>query len=164
MPAWRPQEDRTAYPVPPKPLQAEHQPRSKRGGSLHRASFLRQAQVVAEQTPLRQLAVEERTSHTKILAEQSLPEQALEGRTSQEENPPKHPPARHRQLDLEQLEHMMLKIEALEKVVRKLAGRRLPPTLATELAEDHCNQSSVNNNNNNNNNTTNKQQQPQQQQ
>ena len=113
---------------------------------------------MAERPPLWQLAIEEQTSHTKILAEQSLPEQALEGRTSQEKNSPKHPPARHRQLDLEKLEHMMLKIEALEKVVRKLAGRRLPPTLATELAEVDCNQSSDNNNNNNNdnnNNTTN---------
>ena len=113
----------------PKPLQAEHQPRSTRGGSLHRASFRRQAQVLAEKPPLRQLAVEERTSHTKILAEQSLPEQALEGRTSQEENPPKHPPARLEQLDLEKLEHTMLRIEALQKVVRKLVRRQASTNL-----------------------------------
>ena len=152
MPVWRPQENRPTYPVSPKPLHTEHHPRHKGEGSLHRASFLRQAQVVAEKPPLRQLAVEEQTSPTESLAEQNPPEQALEGRTSQEKNPPKHPPTRHRQLDLEKLEHMMLKIEMLQKEVRKLARGRLPPTLAAKLAENDCKQDNDNNNNNNNNN------------
>ena len=48
----------------------------------------------------------------------------------------------------------MLELDALKEVVRKLVAK-LPPTLATELAEVDCKQSSDNNNNNNNNNTDN---------
>ena len=111
---------------------------------MHRASFLRQAQdqALAEQTPLRQLAVEEGTSQTTSMAEQNLPErQALQGRTSQKRHK-EHPPPQQEQLDLAQLEHMMLKIEMLQKVVRKLARGRLPSTLAAELAADDCKQHS----------------------
>ena len=154
MPPWRPQESRPPYPVSPMPLQGEHQPRSTRGGSLHRASFRRQAQVVAERPPLWQLAIEEQTSPTESLAEQNLPEQALEGRTGQEKNPPKHPQTRHRQLDLEQLEQTMLEMRKLQKVVRKLVAK-LPPTFAAELAEDECKTESDSNSSNNNNNTDN---------
>ena len=157
-------------PAGPKPIPGSceasssfHQPRHKgeRGasrkpslGGLQEASFLRQAQdqALAEQTPLRQLAVEEGTSQTTSLAEQNLPKrQALEGRTSQKRHR-EHPPPQQEQLDLAQLEHMMLKIDMLQKVVRKLVRGKLPPTLAAELAEDDCKQDSDNNNNNNNNN------------
>ena len=136
-------------------------------GSLHRASFLRQAQVLAEKTPLRQLAVEEGTSQTKILAEPSFPKRrALEGRASQ--RIPEHPPTRHRQLDLEKLEHTMLEIERLQKVVKKLVRDKLPPTLAAELADNECKKESdsdsdSDSSNNNNNNNNNKQQQNRQQ-
>ena len=136
------------------PLQAEHQPRHKGEGSLHRASFLRQAQAqeMAEQTPLGQLALEEKTGQTESLAEKALPQHfALEGETSQKTSP-KHPPDRQAQLDLEQLEQTMLEIERLQKVVRKLVRHKLPPTLAAELAENECKQESDSNSNNNNNN------------
>ena len=49
----------------------------------------------------------------------------------------------------------MLKIEMLQKEVRKLARGRLPPTLAAELAENDCKQDSDNNNNNNKDNNNN---------
>ena len=90
----------------------------------------------------------------RSLIEKTLPQHfALEGETSK--LLPEHPPAQHEQLDLAQLEHMMLKIEMLQKVVRKLVRGKLPSTLAAELAADDCKQDSDNNNNNNNNNKDN---------
>ena len=128
------------------PLQAVRQQRTKGEGSLHRASFLRQAQVLAEQTSLDHLDLEKQTGQTTDMAELSLSElSALEGQTSQK-TPLKHPLSGSRQLDLDKLEQMSLKIEALEKLVSKLAGRRLPPTLSIELAEVDCRRSSDNNN------------------
>ena len=146
-PPERPQDETTAYPVHPMPLSGELQPRSKGEGSLHRASFLRQAQgrILAEQTSLDHLDLEKQTGQTKDMAELSLSElSALEGQTSQK-TPLKHPSSGSRQLDLDKLEQMSLKIEALEKLVRKLAGRRLPPTFSIELAEVDCRRSSDNN-------------------
>ena len=154
------------------PLQAVRQSRSKGEGSLHRASFLRQVQVLAEQPSLGHLDLEKRTGQTADMAELSRSELfALEGQTSQK-TPLKHPSSGSRQLDLDKLEQMSLKIEALEKLVRKLAGRELPPTFSIELAEVDCRRSSDNNklagvdcqqssdsnnssNNNNNNHTNN---------
>ena len=130
------------------PLSVVHHQRSKGEGSLHRASFLRQAQgrILAEQTSLGHLALEKQTGQTKDMAELSFSKlYALEGRTSQK-TPLKHPLSGSRQLDLDKLEQMSLKIEALEKLVSKLAGRRLPPTFSIELAEVDCRRSSDNNN------------------
>ena len=69
----------------------------------------------------------------------------MEGQTSQK-TPLTHPLSGSRQLDLDKLEQMSLKIEALEKLVSKLAGRRLPPNLPIELAEVDCRRSSDNKN------------------
>ena len=121
--------------------------------SLLKASFLRQTQAWAESFPSHRIAPAPQAGEDRSLAEKTLPKHfALEGETGQSKTSQKHPPTRSEQLDLDKLEHMMLKIEALEKVVRKLAGRRLPPTLATELEKVDCKQSSDNNNNSNNNN------------
>ena len=146
-PSERPQEETKPLPVLPMPLSDELHPRHKGDRSLHRASFLRQAQgrILAEQTSLGQLALEKRTGQTKDMAELSLSElSALEGQTSQK-TPLKHPSSGSRQLDLDKLEQMSLKIAALEKLVRKLAGRELPPTFSIELAEVDCRRSSDNN-------------------
>ena len=149
MPAGRPQENRPTYPVSPEPLPAEHQPRHNGEGSLHRASFLRQAQGRAESLSSYRLAPASQEEERRCLAEKALPQQlALEGETSQ--LLPKHPQTRHGQLDLEQLEETMLEMRKLQKVVRKLVAK-LPPTLAAELAEDECKTESNSNNNNNNN-------------
>ena len=134
---------------------------------MHRASFLRQVQVLAEQPSLGHLDLEKRTGQTTDMAELSLSElSALEGQTSQK-TPLKHPLSGFRQLDLDKLEKMSLKIEALEKLVSKLAGRKLPPNSSIELAEVDCRRGSDNNklagvdcqqssdNNNSNNNINN---------
>ena len=55
MPVLRPRSDRSTYPVHSKPLSAEHQSRSKRERSLHRASFLRQVLKQAARLPLHRL-------------------------------------------------------------------------------------------------------------
>ena len=137
-----------------------HQPRHKgaRGpctgkaslGSLQEASFQRQVQDQAESLPsYRPAPASAREIPRRSLSEKALPQHfALEGET-RHKLLPEHPP---------QLEHMMLKIEILQKVVRKLARGRLPPTLEAELAADDCkpdrdnNNNRANNNNNNNNN------------
>ena len=113
-------------------------------GSLLRASFLRQAQAWAESFSTIASAQER---EDRSLAEKALAEQlALEGETGTSKTSQKHPPIRSEQLDLDKLEQMSLKIEALEKLVSKLAGRRLPPTFSIELAEVDCRRSSDNNN------------------
>ena len=156
--AWRPQKDRTTYPVPSMPLQAWPQPRSKRERetsrklslSLQEASSFRQAQDLAVSLPkYRSAPASHRENPKRSLTAKALLEHfALEGEPSEllTEHPPKHD-----QLDCDKLEHVMLKIEALQKVVRKLARGRLPPTFAEELAENNCKQDSDNNSNNNNN-------------
>ena len=122
-------------------------------GSLLKASFLRQTQAWAESFPSHRIAPAPQAGEDRSLAEKTLSKHfALEGETGQSKTSQKHPPTRSEQLDLDKFEHMMFKIEALEKVVRKFAGRRLPPTLATELEKVDCKQSSDNNNNNSNNN------------
>ena len=146
------------------PLRASRQQRST-GERSFQASFLgRQAQVRTESTHLGQLALGEQASPTTSLAEKaSHKRSAFEGETSQSKTSPKHPSGRQAQLDLDKLEQTMLKMQRLQKVVRKLVAK-LPPTLAAELAEVDCKQSSDTNNNNNtdssntahnNNNTTN---------
>ena len=149
------------YPVPPMPPSGKLQSRSK-GERSFQASFFRQAQVMAKPTPLQHLAVEERTCHTKSLAEKASPQpSALEGETSQSKTSPKHPSAGLSQLDLAQLEQKMLKIEMLQKEMRELVRNKLPSPLAAKLAQNECKQevdckqSSDNNNNNNDNNNNN---------
>ena len=116
-------------------------------GSLHRASFLRQAQVRAEILSSHRLDPAPQKEEDRSLAEKALAEQlALEGETGPSKTSQKHPPKRSEQLDLDKLEQMSLKIEALEKVVSKLAGRRLPPTFSIELADVDCRRSSDNKN------------------
>ena len=162
MQAWGPPTCRYTYPAESKPPQAWHQPRHnwERGafrkpslGSLQEASFLRQARDQAESLPSYRLAPALlRENPRRSLPEKALPQHlALEGETSK--LLPEHPPTQHEQLDLAQLEHMMLKIETLQKVVRKLARGRLPPTLEAELSENDCDTN--NNNDNNSNNITN---------
>ena len=150
-PSRRPQKHRFHYPVSSMPLLDELHPRHK-GDRSFQASFLgtRQAQVMAKTPPPRHLVLEERTCHTTSLAEPSPSELALEGRTSQK-TPLKHLSAGLSQLDLAQLEHKMLELDALKEEVRKLVAK-LPPASTTELAEVDCQQSSDNNNNNNTNN------------
>ena len=148
--AWRPQDETRSYPVHPKPLQAVHQQRHN-GVRSFQASFFRQAQVMAEDPPFGHFALREQTSHTTSLAEQaSLKQLAFEGETSQSKTPLNHPSAGFSQLDLAQLEHKMLELDALKEEVRKFVAK-LPPASTTELAEVDCQQSSDNNNNNNNN-------------
>ena len=113
-------------PAGPKPIPGSceanssfHQPRHKgeRGasrkpslGGLQEASFLRQAQVQAVSLPSHRLAPASKRIERRNLAEKTRPQQlALEGETSQ--LPPKHPPSRQAQLDLEKLEHKMLEID-----------------------------------------------------
>ena len=115
---------------------------------------------MAEEPPFGHFALREQTSHTTSLAEQaSLKQLTFEGETSQSKTPRKHPSAGFSQLDLAQLEHKMLELDALKEEVRKLVAK-LPPSSRTELAEVDCKQSRDNNNNNNtndnnnNNNTT----------
>ena len=110
---------------------------------------------MTESTHLGQLALDEQTGHTKSLAEKaSHKHSACEGETSQSKISPKHPSCRQAQLDLDKLEQTMLEMQRLQKVVRKLVTK-LPPTLAAELAEVDCQQSSDSNNNNTNNNNNN---------
>ena len=175
------QVDRTLLPGPPDARSSLLLPQDNLGvepggadkgqpsrGSLHRASFLRQAQAWTESFLSHKIAPVHQEGEDRSLAEKAPAEQlALEGETSTSKTSQKHPPKRSEQLDLDKLEQMRLKIEALEKVVSKLAGRRLPPTLSIELAEVDCKQSSDNNNkladvdckqgsdNNNSNNNTN---------
>ena len=114
------QENRYLYPVSPMPLRASRQPRSN-GVRSFQASFFRQAQVRTELTHLGQLALDEQTGPTTSLAEQaSLKQSASEGETSQSKTPLKHPSAGFSQLDLAQLEHKMLELEALKEEVRSL--------------------------------------------
>ena len=165
MQAWGPPTCRSTYPAVSMPPQASHQQRSKweRGASgkpslssLQEASFPRQVQDLAASLPDHRLAPALlRENPRRSLTAKALPQHfALEGETSK--LLPEHPPNQHEQLDSAQLEHMMLKIEALQKVVRKLARGRLPPTLTAELAADDCNKNkhnTTNNTNNSNNNT-----------
>ena len=64
-------------------------------------------------------------------------------------------PPQQRQLDSDKLELVMLELEALQKVVRKLETNRLPPPMPEELAKNNCKQDSDSSNKNNNNNNDN---------
>ena len=163
MPAWRPPTCRSSYPAELTSLQAEHHPRSKgmreasrklSQSGLQEASF-RQAQDIAASLPMDRSAPasHRKTPKRSLTAKALLEHFTLEGETNK--LLPEHPPTQ--QLDSDKLEHVMLELEALQKVVRKLARSRLPPTLADELAANSCNMKKKNNNNtnNNNNNTTN---------
>ena len=124
----------------PGPACINHGTTGKEGASFHR-----QVQELAESLPSHRLAPASQTRKIAV-SEKTLPQHfALEGET-RHKFLPEHPP---------QLEHMMLKIEILQKVVRKFARGRLPPTLVAELAADDCKQDSDNNNNNSNNNNNN---------
>ena len=143
------------------PPQAYHRPRSngERGASrkpslssLQEASFPRQVQDLAESLPdHRSAPASFRENPRRSLTAKAL-QSTLLWRGSPASFSQSIPPTQHDQLDRDKLEHVMLKIEALQKVVRKLARGRLPPTLAEELAANICNKNRTNNNNNNNNN------------
>ena len=163
--AWGPPTSRLSYPAVSMPPQAWQQQRSTREretsrklsqSSLQEACFSRQAQDLAASLPdHRPAPASFRENPRRSLIAKALPKHfALEGEPS--ELLTEHPPTQHDQLDCDKLEHVMLELEALQKVVRKLARSRLPPTFAEELAANGCNKKKNNNNtNNNNNNTTN---------
>ena len=159
--AWRPQEDRTTYPVPPMPLQASPQSRSTRGCDLQEAHIGRQAQDldgsfsscrVAPSSVLRQ-------KQTESLGEKApLEHFALEGETTKLRVPPPNP----EQLDNDKLEldefeqnscthrgQLRRALRAMHQAVHSLAanldGQQRPTS----------NENNNNNNNNNNNHTNN---------
>ena len=161
--AWGPPTGRSTYPAVSMPPQAWQQQRSTREReasrklslrSLQEASSPRQAQDLAESLLVyRPAPASLRENPRRSLTAKALPKHfALEGEPSK--LLPEHPPTQHDQLDCDKLEHVMLELKALQKVVRKLARGRLPPTLTAELAANGCNKNNTNNNNNNNNNNT----------
>ena len=122
--------------------------------SLQEASLGRLSQDITASLPFYRFAPElvlEQKKRKSLAEKAPLEHLALEGETSKLRK--RHPP--QQQLDSDKLELVILELEALQKVVRQLAGSRLPPTLPEKLAENNCKQDSDSSNNNNNNNTDN---------
>ena len=124
-------------------------------GSLHRASFHRQVQELAESLPSHRLAPASPTRKTSVSEKAPPKHLALEEET-RHKLATEHPPTQFRDM-IFQLDGVT---ETLQKVVRKFAELvlgELPPTLRGELAANDCKQDNNNrdNNSSNTNNTTN---------